>query len=191
MALYIPGVIYRNLNTRMARIGAVDLSGDINLDDAALSQKLNSVNYVAFHGVVDNTTVTTVYIKEDATIQNKTALMRTMLTQVKKPSASILVVTHTPIKGRILEKITTISNVSANIFLYDPTTNVNVPQHIIADPAEIKEFCNRWYTQPDKFPKILSTDPQAVWLDLKPGMVVKVVRASESACSAIVYRLCV
>ena len=70
--------------------------------------------------------------------------------------------------------------------------HVSVPKHTIATPDEIAKFCALYYvSSPDKFPKILVNDVQAVWLGLKPGMVCKIIRVSESAGESIAYRYCI
>lgn len=84
-----------------------------------------------------------------------------------------------------------IENYTYNIFLFELPKHVLVPQHILADDKEIDEFCHLHYTSKENFPQILQGDPQAVWIGLRPGMVVKIIRPSETAGEAVSYRYCV
>lgn len=77
------------------------------------------------------------------------------------------------------------------IFLINVTKHVSVPEHSIASEEEVARFCHSYCTSKDRFQKILTSDAQAVWLGVRSGMVVKILRQSETAGTALVYRYCV
>lgn len=77
------------------------------------------------------------------------------------------------------------------IFQTNVTKHSMVSPHTIATQKEIDEYCARFKTLPRYFPRILQTDPQVVWLGARPQMCIKIIRDSETAMTAAVYRLVV
>ncbi len=95
-------------------------------------------------------------------------------------------------KEDLVEKYTDVSifNHKYDIFIIDITDHVSAPKHELVPEAEVNQFCERYHTTRDKFSKISVTDPQSVWLGLRPGMVVKIYRISETAGIAPAFRVC-
>jgi DNA-directed RNA polymerase subunit H (RpoH/RPB5) len=200
MEYYVPGEIYANLRKFIVRIG-----GNLTepaLAPQALSVKLGSDEYVVITAPRrgdprGDAVLTCIYVAESSKITNKIDSVRKLIAKVaKKEKTELMIITHNPIKKQIIEKLVlpdelALHNYPANIFLTDPLTSVHVPTHTLASNEEITSFCHTWFTSVDKFPKILESDPQAIWIGARPGSVVKVERSSESAGSAIVYRVCV
>jgi DNA-directed RNA polymerase subunit H (RpoH/RPB5) len=85
----------------------------------------------------------------------------------------------------------TLANYPYKLFLINITEHVSVPKHEIVPHEEVNAFCKRYYTTREQFSKISVADPQAIWLGLQPGMVVKVTRTSETAGEAPSYRICI
>jgi DNA-directed RNA polymerase subunit H (RpoH/RPB5) len=118
----------------------------------------------------------------------------------KPPTYEIIIVSEGGLSTHVRKQIevfkTELPNVVIEehphkIFLMDITKHASVPEHSLADDAEVDEFCATYCLTRDRFQKILTTDPQAVWLGVRPGMVVKIVRPSETAGYAVAYRYCV
>jgi DNA-directed RNA polymerase I, II, and III subunit RPABC1 len=67
-----------------------------------------------------------------------------------------------------------------------------VPRHIpIRSPDDIKKILQIYSLKtPQQLPLILSTDPQARYLALKPGELVRIERPSPSAGTYVLYRCC-
>jgi DNA-directed RNA polymerase subunit H (RpoH/RPB5) len=67
-----------------------------------------------------------------------------------------------------------------------------VPRHEpIRDEAHINEIMSRYRVKSRlQLPLILSTDPMARYLALKPGQLVRITRVSPSAGSYVLYRCC-
>ena len=66
-----------------------------------------------------------------------------------------------------------------------------VPLHVILSEEEKNEFLEKYKITPDQLPKIISTDPVAIYIDAKPGQIVKIIRKSHTAKEAVAYRLVV
>lgn len=67
-----------------------------------------------------------------------------------------------------------------------------VPRHIpIRSPDEIKKILQIYSLKtPQQLPLIISTDPQARYLALRPGELVRIERPSPSAGTYVLYRCC-
>ena len=77
-------------------------------------------------------------------------------------------------------------------FIIDITRHVLVPRHEIASEEDVVAWCKRHHTAREYFPSILDTDPQAIWLGLRPGMCARVYRRSETSGEfAGTFRFCV
>jgi DNA-directed RNA polymerase subunit H (RpoH/RPB5) len=75
---------------------------------------------------------------------------------------------------------------------YNVSRHELVPKHEpMRDEDEINDIVRRYRLKSRlQLPLILSTDPMARYLALKPGQVVRITRASPSAGSYILYRCC-
>jgi DNA-directed RNA polymerase subunit H len=63
-----------------------------------------------------------------------------------------------------------------------------VPEHTVLSEKEQNEFIKKYNIQPDQLPKIMNTDPAAIAIGAKPGQIVKIIRQSQTAKYATVYR---
>ncbi len=72
---------------------------------------------------------------------------------------------------------------------FNVLNHVNVPLHVILPEDEVKELLKRYNIVREQLPKIRNNDPACRVIDAKPGQVVKVVRRSPTAGTAIAYRL--
>ena len=66
-----------------------------------------------------------------------------------------------------------------------------VPYHVVLTDKEKNEFLEKFKITPDQLPKILNTDPVALYIDAQPGQIVKIIRKSHTAKEAVAYRLVV
>ncbi|MEA2055807.1 MAG: DNA-directed RNA polymerase subunit H [Candidatus Thermoplasmatota archaeon] len=66
-----------------------------------------------------------------------------------------------------------------------------VPIHEIISKEEEKELFEKYDITVDQLPKILDTDPVVIFIDAKPGQIIKVTRKSQTATKSIAYRLVV
>lgn len=75
--------------------------------------------------------------------------------------------------------------------LKDITPHDLVPIHVILSEKEKKQILTRYNIEPNKLPKILTTDPVALVIGAKSGEIVKIIRESDTAKESIAYRLVV
>jgi len=66
-----------------------------------------------------------------------------------------------------------------------------VPLHEIISDKEKQELLEKFKITPDQLPKILNTDPVSISIGAQPGQIVKIIRKSQTANEAVVYRLVV
>jgi DNA-directed RNA polymerase subunit H (RpoH/RPB5) len=66
-----------------------------------------------------------------------------------------------------------------------------VPYHLVLTEKEKNDFLEKFKITPDQLPKILNTDPVALYIDAQPGQIVKIIRKSHTAKEAVAYRLVV
>ena len=66
-----------------------------------------------------------------------------------------------------------------------------VPFHEIISDDEREELFRKYKISPSDLPKILDTDPVAIFIGAKPGQIVKIIRKSHTAKEAVTYRLVV
>ena len=68
-----------------------------------------------------------------------------------------------------------------------------VPLHTIISETEKehKELFSNYNITPDQLPKILDTDPVVISIGAKPGQIIKIIRKSQTAKEAVVYRFVV
>lgn len=82
-------------------------------------------------------------------------------------------------------------NYSYDIFMLEVPKHSLVPEHKIITIKQLDDFCKKYYISPSNMPKISRKDPMAVWLGLKPGICVEIIRPSDNAGYAHVYRICI
>lgn len=66
-----------------------------------------------------------------------------------------------------------------------------VPKHEIIPDEEVKQLLEKYKITEDLLPKILSTDPVAKIIGIRPGQFVKITRQSATAGETTIYRICI
>jgi DNA-directed RNA polymerase I, II, and III subunit RPABC1 len=64
-----------------------------------------------------------------------------------------------------------------------------VPKHIIVSEEEKRMVLKKYRVKPSQLPKILVTDPMARYLGVKKGMLIKIIRNSQTSGLHVVYRI--
>ena len=127
--------------------------------------------------------------KEKKPLKNLTIIFLVCDSITPSVKEAIRVLTH---KFNIFIQVFPIRNL-----MYNVTKHVNVPQHIRIpkrdfDSFGVEDFLDSLHINSlDNLPKILDTDPVAMFIGLQPGELCKVIRPSQSAGKHIVYRYCV
>lgn len=211
---YIPGQVYDNLVKLMKYRGAK--MNETPLTREEVSRKLNHYEFIILLGnraAIDADgkpdprgagTVVVILIAPDSKYANKSPDFKKLLKNLPKVQQNeileVLFVSEIELTMHIKKQLIAyraanpkiyIEHSEYEIFLIEIPIHKAVPRHEIANEAEVAEFCNLHHTHPSLFPKILQSDPVAVWLGIKPGMIVTIHRISETAGRALIYRMCI
>lgn len=205
---YVPGQVYENLVKLMDYRGVIINSTPLSKDDVV--QKLNHYEFITISGKRrendprGEATVMVILIAPNSKYSNKSGDFKKLLKGLPKvhngETLEVIFVSEyeltVHIKKQLLAYRTAnpkilLENHDYEIFMIEVPKHKSVPLHVIPSEKEVTEFCSQHYTSAQNFPKILQSDPMAVWLGLRPGMVVKVYRVSETAGVATIYRICI
>jgi DNA-directed RNA polymerase subunit H len=75
-----------------------------------------------------------------------------------------------------------------NTFIIVVPKHVRVPPHIIMDGAAAQAYFDEFYVTRASLPRIRSDDPVIIWIGGRAGDIIKIIRTSEIAGTAIAYR---
>jgi DNA-directed RNA polymerase subunit H (RpoH/RPB5) len=207
MDVYVPGEVYLNL-VKMMKYRGVELTMD-PLTPASLVQKLNHYEFVTITGHRKKSDprgeakVIVIFIAPNSKYSNKSGDFKKLLKGLPKVQADenldVIFVSEHVLTVHIKKHITAFRSANPRVYIEDHDYEIFmlenpkheiVPEHTIASDEEVEKFCRLHYKDKNSFPKINSTDAQAVWLGLRPGMCVKVKRISETAGFSYIYRIC-
>jgi DNA-directed RNA polymerase subunit H (RpoH/RPB5) len=201
--------VYTNLVKMLAYRNVVQVGSALTMDD--LAQRLNNLEYVTINGtrgaddVRGAATVIIVLIAPGSKYSAKSAEFKKIIKGLPKTKPGeqleVIFVSSESLTSHIKRYIDKhraantslrIEHYDYSFFLIEAPRHVSVPRHTVATREEVEAYCKYFYTTKERFPMIReSTDPQAVWLGLRPGMVVRIERPSDTAGFAVVYRRCV
>ena len=205
MDLYRPHLVYTNLIKMAANYRGINLTEGHQLTEEQLAAKMNHTEYTIIRGEknIKGKLIPhyIILIAPDSKYVGKSQEFLKILKTIRKdPSddpADILIVADVSIPNNIRNKVDEFTKENPKVdftackydkFLIEAPKHVLVPKHVIADEEEVEAYCARHFTMRDKFPKIMASDTQAIWLGAKPGMVIKIYRLSELAGESIPYR---
>lgn len=207
MSQFVPAAVYENLYSLFGYRGVKPSAPMAEAKEVV--QKLNSHEFITISGERRNDlrgdcTFVAVLIAPDSKYSQKSADFKKLIANLLKLHSAgpleLLVVSEYGLTNHIKRYVAEfhednqrarIEDYDYGLFLIEVPKHVSVPEHTIPTDEEVQWFCDTFYKRPEEFPEIQHTDPVAVWLGLKPGMVVKVKRTSETAGYAIAYRYCI
>lgn len=205
MIKFAPMTVYENI-ILMLKYRAIDMTSEV-LSMNKFIDTLNNYEYVVITGVRKETDTRTaanvrvVLIAPNSRFATKAPDFKKMYKAILKdaPDMNELLFVSSDaftvhIKKAIIEIKSTsnilIEDYTYRFFMLEVPKHVQVPQHTIVSGGEVEQFCDYFYTTKERFQDIVSGDPIAVWLGLRPTNVVKIERLSETAGNAIAYRHC-
>ncbi len=204
--------VYSNL-LQMLKYREVTVTSE-HLDVDSLMQKLSYYYFVTITGTRDSSDprehwITVILLAPDSNYSTKSGDFKRLLSKVKiveKDTNNLIFVASAPASApelpltkHIEKKIAAyrarhpnvyVETRGYSIFQIEVPKHVSVPLHIVAPKEEVDAFCKQYCVSRERFPRITLDDPMAVWLGLRRGDVVKILRVSETAGIAPVYRLC-
>lgn len=204
---FLPGQVYTNL-VKMAKYRNIELEGD-DLNQTTLAQKLNQFEHVIQKGTRAGSdprgaaVVCFILVAPGSDFAAKSSDFKKMLKNLPKPKGGVnleaVVVSEFPLTTHIKKYLLEYNNLpnvmvedyDYSVFMIEAPLHECVPRHTIATEQEVSQFCREHFTTKERFPKIVQGDIQAIWLGLRPGMVTKIERVSETAGKAIAYRYCI
>ncbi len=206
MEEFIPGRVYENL-IKMTSYRNLKLT-EPPLDMETVAQKLNHYEFATINCTRDaddprgEAVVLISLISPGSKYSNRSADFKKLLPKtIPGKAQEIIFVSDEPLTVHIQKYLHTFRRENPSIhiehYIYDMfkievPKHVSVPLHVVMSKEAVNAICAYYYTTPDRFAKILeSSDVQAVWLGLRPGMVVQIVRPSETAGIAVSYRTCI
>lgn len=110
-----------------------------------------------------------------------------------------LIIINTEFKPKDLKKIETqlvAKDIDFQVFhlnqlQFNPSHHNLVPKHEVIDPEELELVKDCYGLRSlDQLPIILTTDPMAKYLALKPGQVVRIIRENSHSGKSVFFRLC-
>lgn len=170
-----------------------------NLDSMSIDMSKNGMESIQVHYEVDSTR--TNHKKLTKRIED---IINKLPSIDKSKDLTIIFIVRDGMTPSVKEAIRLLSDkygVFIQIFpirnlMYNCTKHKSVPEHIRIPKSEyegyLEDFLHSLHIESlNNLPKILDTDPVAMFIGLRPGEMCKIIRPSMSAGKHIVYRYCV
>ena len=108
---------------------------------------------------------------------------------------NIMIITYREVNVHLKKKVATYTNEKTNIMTYPYRIMVNVlPKHknvpkqeLVNDPKQIQQILRRLRVKIISLPQMKKTDPICIWINGKPGNLVRVYYPSESSVLSLAY----
>ncbi len=206
MEKYMPADVYENL-IKLLSYRNLTLTSD-RLSSQKLSESLNNYEYTIISGSREATDIRgearskIVLIAPNSKYANKSPEFKKLIKALMKDVGfnELMFVSEQPLTIHIIKYLQEFKEQNKNIYLehyeysmfgIEKPAHIMACKHTIMSQKEVEEFCHKHYTFPENQQRILSGDPQAVWIGLRPGMMCRVLRISETAGNAIAYKYCI
>ena len=201
------GLMYRNLQNMIKSRGQIVNDESVYTEDT-FNQLLLTHKYVTISATRPNTNIRGpanthyVLIAAGSSIANRTLEFKKLISTIKIPKKTVVEIMiisesehNTYIANFVKDYMrehpqVNISNYTYDLLIPNVIEHTLVPQHYIASETELQEYFKHTRSTPSNLPRILSTDPVAIWYDFRHGMIVGVKRLSDSAGITTIYRKC-
>lgn len=128
-------------------------------------------------------------LQQNITGVNKSPQLTEFLTQYKK-FHKIIIVERISDKAKMqLDKIPHTEVFVESFFMINLTEHACSPQYEILTPEQTNEFLTAYQVTKRKLPKMDVNDPASLYLYLKKGQIVRIIRDSEITGKSIGYRV--
>ena len=143
----------------------------------------------------DETNQLFVFFPEDEKVGVKPIKVYTDRMRQENVSNAIMVlrVDITPFAKQAVQEMSDsfrIEHFKESELLVDITQHQLVPEHQVLTQNEKSELLKRYRLKETQLPRIQTNDPVARYYGMKRGMVVKIIRPSETAGRYVTYRIC-
>lgn len=203
----MPRVVYNNLIKMMNYRGAILNSAALTNDEVV--QQLNHHEMITINGsrpaddIRGKAAIVIMLIAPNSKYSNKSAEFKKLLKNIAKvkgdEALDVIFVSEEKLTVHIEKHLDAyraenpkvhIETREYSLFLIEAPKHVSVPKHVLVEPEKFRAFCTKYHVSKELFPKINPDDTQAVWMGLRPGMVVMIYRMSETAGISIAFRVC-
>jgi len=206
----VPAEVYKNI---FAMLGYRGVKTDQKPDMQKFQEDMASQEYTVIQGTRDievvgdngpemkNTGVLIIQFNEDTLKGIKTPGFKKVLQDVTKniedTNRELITVTELPLNTHLQKAIREfardtqyhIESYSYHKFIIEFPKHELMDVHEIVPVVELEKILYTLKTSVAKMSKILASDTAAVWIGARPGQVVRIYRTSETAGTAIAYRL--
>lgn len=205
---YEPLTVYNNL-IEMTKYRNIELKSPVMAEEEVI-KKLNHNEYIIIDGVRSDKDIRgaiklyIILIAPNSDFAGKTASFKEMMKVLpkndSKNNVEIMIISENGLTIHIKKYLAILRKESSlflineynyEIFTIEIPKYVGTSHHEIMSNEEVEDFCSLHNTDPNRFPEIREDDPYAVWIGLRPGMVVRVHRISDTAGKSIAYRYCI
>jgi DNA-directed RNA polymerase subunit H (RpoH/RPB5) len=202
----VPAVIYANIYAMLPYRG---ITPDAPLDQDKFRADLSMRDYAVITGVRDieksgeqvKIKSIIVLFNEGTSKGQKTADFKKVLVECVRgndaATCELMTVTEEPLNTHLEKAVIAfkygtewyIENHSYSNFIIEFPKHEIMDKHEIVPATELDQLLFDLKTDKSKLPKMLSKDTGAIWIGARAGQVVRVYRTSETAGTAIAYRL--
>lgn len=198
MSAYIPGIIYENVKIMLTKYRGYEITSPV-LTPGQLTERFNHFEHVVIscvrkEHILGPSMLTCIIISPGSKYSDKSADFKKLINpHLKDGGPGILIVSSAELSPFITKFIADEPRIEARLYKHFASVKPesdSVPHHQIATEEEVVEYCNTFYADRKKFPKINSHDVMGIWMGIRPGMTMRIDRVSETGGIAVVYRYC-
>ena len=170
---------FKNKNIDIFIDNSTNNSADNSTDDVGTTNKV----YVYFHN--ENKTLSKVDLKN---------LLSKLIDNYNDENIKVIILLKERGNGSIFKELNKEIYKNVEIFMnknmiINITKHELVPKHILLTSEEEDELLEKYSTTKNKLPKILKSDPVAMYYGMKPNQVCKIIRKSPEVGDYVYYRL--